>query len=465
MSANGGCGCSSTTTTTLAGCRVVQGTQQCAGSCDNGACLYVPSLSVVGGIGQCICQTTTTTLSTCHYDPERQTCVGACRLGACTYVPSIASAGNGICSCQTTTTSTSPTTTSLKMFVPVNLTLFTTTTTLIKVVATIPQAVLKDSDNDGVIDIKDNCPDKANGNLIGTCTQGTNKGATCMNDIMCGVAIPGPFGGGTPAGHCSMNQEDSDKDGAGDACDPCPYDATDTCTICSSGALPSSFDWRDVKGQNWQSDVKDQAACGACYSESPTGAAEAKYNLEQNKAGNNLDLSEQYFVAPCFASVGSCQGGNRNAVLDHMKNDGVVDNACFPFTSTACGTNHPGGGIDCLPACTAPNVCSNPKTCARCGDWASRRWEINSYAFVNKNDIKRSLVCNGPLSVCSSHWWHCIVLSGWDDGKGVWIIKNSWGTGWGDNGYGEIPYVGDGSKNDHSDFVNDVYYVQGVHKV
>ena len=35
---------------------------------------------------------------------------------------------------------------------------------------------------------------------------------------------------------------------------------------------------------------------------------------------------------------------------------------------------------------------------------------------------------------------HCILIVGYDDGKGVWIFRNSWGEGWGDHGYGYLPY-------------------------
>jgi len=45
------------------------------------------------------------------------------------------------------------------------------------------------------------------------------------------------------------------------------------------------------------------------------------------------------------------------------------------------------------------------------------------------------------------YWEHAIVLVGYDDSKGVWIIRNSWGVGWRDHGYCEIPYFG----HNHSD--------------
>ena len=90
-------------------------------------------------------------------------------------------------------------------------------------------------------------------------------------------------------------------------------------------------------------------------------------------------------------------------------------------------------------------------------------------------EIKRSLICYGPLSVGSANWEHAIVIVGYDDNallpghsRGCWIIRNSWGTGWGndldgddvidDPGYGFIPYRG----HSHSDIRDYVHYVIGV---
>jgi C1A family cysteine protease len=84
-------------------------------------------------------------------------------------------------------------------------------------------------------------------------------------------------------------------------------------------------------------------------------------------------------------------------------------------------------------------------------------------ASADINDVKRALLCHGPLTVTSFTWSHVIVLVGWDDFQtdnapgrtpGAWLIRNSWGSGgygggtdWkGDPilpGYGYIYYTGD----------------------
>ena len=71
-----------------------------------------------------------------------------------------------------------------------------------------PTAV-DDSDNDGITDDIDNCPLQANGPDDGTCTAGKLIGEPCVTNRDCGGC----------KSFCSMNQEDTDEDGIGDACD------------------------------------------------------------------------------------------------------------------------------------------------------------------------------------------------------------------------------------------------------
>jgi len=82
----------------------------------------------------------------------------------------------------------------------------------------IPSCVFAaDSDSDGLENPNDNCPRTANGPSLGTCTAGDTIGKTCT--------IPGNNASECGAGgFCSMNQEDTELDGVGDACDYCVGD-------------------------------------------------------------------------------------------------------------------------------------------------------------------------------------------------------------------------------------------------
>lgn len=336
---------------------------------------------------------------------------------------------------------------------------------------------LKDTDGDGIVDLVDNCPMVANpgqedGEKRMHCIQADINTKTC-------VPVPDPDGVGDACDNCptrfNPDQADTDNDGQGNACDcddgvnggfedevdcggVCPV----SCTPCYDAALPASFDYRNWKGKNWLTPVRDQAVCGSCYAHAPLGAMEAIYNLEHN-ALLNLNLAEQQYVSPCFASVGSCMGGSMTAVLDHLKVDGVVGETCFPYTSTNCVHYEPDPKPDDPNhqklTCNFAGHCSAPQNCALCTNNPAVR-TIDGYASAagTIDQLKRNLLCHGPLAVCSGTWWHCVVLTGWDDAQNAWIVKNSWGGGWQDGGYGLIGYQSDIGQ----EFLNSAYSVWGV---
>jgi hypothetical protein len=369
-----------------------------------------------------------------------------------------------------------------------------------------PNIVLADSDKDGLVDIKDNCPAVINPDQA-------DSDATKSN---CHV-LPESMGGGTKCDitptdgigdacdNCPLvpnaDQKDSDalttcsivaggspictthSDGFGDTCDNCPNawnpdqadadgngagDACqDPCTMSVSAV--KAFSWTTWRAMNWMTSVKDQAFCGACYAESPTGALEAKYNIEQGSQ-KNLDTAEQVFVSPCFSpDPGSCLGGSRGEVLNDLKDHGVPDDSVMPYQSTNCVHQVPNAGdptkshLECNAGITGH--CSIPNSCNMGALAPDHVWKITGFGSSSGSvsSVKKELLCKGPLSVCSGKWWHCVVLTGWDDnvGGGSWQIKNSWGTGWENAGYGWIAYTGD----DRSEIRNDAQYVTGVYRV
>ena len=341
--------------------------------------------------------------------------------------------------------------------------------------------VLADSDKDGIPNFKDNCPAVANADQ--------KDSDAIISD--CKV-LPANLGGGTKCNitptdgigdacdNCpyvaNADQKDSDGDGIGDVCDNCPYAANkdqadadkngvgdacqDPCSMSVNSV--SAFSWTNWRGMNWMTSVKDQGSCGSCYAESPTGTLEAKYNIEKGSQ-QNLDTSEQAFVSPCFSpDPGSCLGGNRGEVLNDLKDHGVPDESVLPYQSGACAHDDGTGHLACNAGIGAH--CSKPNSCNMGALAPDHVWKVTSFgsASGSVNTVKQQLLCKGPLSVCSGKWWHCVVLVGWDNNVngGSWLIKNSWGTGWENNGYGWIMFSGE----DRSEIRNDAQYVSGIYR-
>ncbi len=224
-------------------------------------------------------------------------------------------------------------------------------------------------------------------------------------------------------------------------------------------SLPKYYDWRNRLGKNFMTGIRDQGGCGSCWAFSALGTIEAALNRANNSAGNNFDLSEQFFVSDCL-SGSSCCGGQHYSVFAMTKSLGAPDEGCMNYVdgnySTGCSCNG-----TCSANCTynTGGSCSDRSCGDRCGDWWNRIVTLNAYGKVSKDTstIKQSIVNKGPVGAyinmsgdfstgvyrCGVDYPinHAVVLVGWDDFRKAWIVRNSWGSTWGPDGNGYF-YVG-----------------------
>jgi len=223
--------------------------------------------------------------------------------------------------------------------------------------------------------------------------------------------------------------------------EPANWQATapfDPCT--PKGDLPVTFDWRDSAGCT---PVKDQDGCGSCWAFGTVGPLECNIKI---KDGETVDLSEQWLVS-CNRDGWDCGGGwfahnYHQWKTDDCDSTGAVLEADFPYV-----------------AWDAPCNCPYPHP-YRIESWA---YIGDEYSIPSVASMKQAILDYGPISVavyantamqvytggifngCGSGTInHAVVLVGWDDNQGtngVWIMRNSWGQGWGeDGGYMRIPY-------------------------
>ena len=346
----------------------------------------------------------------------------------------------------------------------------------------------EDSDGDGIGDSCDNCPAKPNAGQADRDGDGIGNACDAWPDDP-----ENDRDDDTVSGHVdncprwpNVFQTDGDGDGVGDACD-CDdgaigafEDAVDcggpctSCTQCDLATLPASFDWRDLVIA-W--DVENQASCGSCWAFSAVGAIEGAAIFKHGHDSATFDLSEQNLVSGCgFDSC--CKGGWTHEALQFIRDGGIVDETCFNYGSQNClDANN-----DCLGACSCDgdSDCTSPCNCdSMCANAPQSQWSVGKFRKVSssRDEIKRELLCHGPLSVVSSNWQHAFVLVGFDDNSadcqneygrnGCWIFRNSWGPGGGyrgfqafhfTDGYGIIPYSG----HEYSDLADRVYKVGGL---
>jgi len=208
----------------------------------------------------------------------------------------------------------------------------------------------------------------------------------------------------------------------------------------AAGRLPVRFDWRDTDGGNYVTPVKDQSYCGSCWTFAGTAALESAVLIAAQQPGTPLDLAEQVLVS-CMG-VDGCSGGYNEDTQTFFSTTGLAKESCYPYLA-----------ID--------------GACTPCDTWQEdtfrvERWSWVTYyqSFRDINVIKYALYHYGPLPVSFyvyedfdyytsgvySHVWgenvggHAVLIVGWDDAAQALIVKNSWGTSWGEDGFFRIAY-------------------------
>ncbi len=216
-------------------------------------------------------------------------------------------------------------------------------------------------------------------------------------------------------------------------------------------SLPSSLDWRTA---GIVPAVRDQGNCGSCWAFGTVGIMESAIA----KAGGSLtDLSEQFLVS-CNKNYWNCEDGGWTASMYHYdvlgKNQttvGAVLETDKPYTAT---------NGSCTVAYAHPYKLSGWKFIV------NQEWEMPTV-----DQIKTAIATYGPVTAgvcaggafqsyrggifstdenCGGWTNHQIILVGWNDSDGgYWILRNSWGHWWGEDGYMRIAYntsrVGEGT--------------------
>ena len=195
-----------------------------------------------------------------------------------------------------------------------------------------------------------------------------------------------------------------------------------------------SFDYREY---NIISTPKDQLECGSCWAFAISSSAESIYALN---TGILVELSPQQ-VLDCTEKINNCKGGYFDSIMNMFKKSWLSEHKIYPYTA-------------------AKNPCKNLKKVVD-----KPKFIYNGYAYIKKNDdigLQQALLKYGPLPVsititpkfmfyekgifddieCENKAVnHAVVLVGYgisEGGTEYWVLKNSWGVDWGENGFFRI---------------------------
>jgi cathepsin L len=192
--------------------------------------------------------------------------------------------------------------------------------------------------------------------------------------------------------------------------------------------IPDSIDWRT---SSVVTGVKNQGSCGGCWAFSATGTIESQIAIQ---TGELKSLSEQQLLDCDTESDSGCNGGVVQYAIDYVTQNGLTLEDNYPFVGQQ-------------------GSCDGSKS-------ANKVIYTKGYVEINRNDesdLKQAVGNVGPVSVainaipiqsyqsgifdgtCSADLDHAVLAVGYgtDQSTGVnyWIIKNSWGGDWGEQGY------------------------------
>ena len=207
--------------------------------------------------------------------------------------------------------------------------------------------------------------------------------------------------------------------------------------------LPAYLDWRD---RGALTPVRSQGGCAAGWAFTAAAMLESAVLRD---TGRRVDLSEQYLLNCGGPDLSCAQGGwgaldlFQSAYLPPQTGAGAVLESVLPYRGKPA-------------ACT--RVYPHP--------YRIDRWGYVNPDGASEEQIKQALLQYGPLgtALCAGpefqHYRagvyradesaacvqsgartnHALLLTGWDDLRGCWLVKNSWGTGWGQGGFGCVQY-------------------------
>ncbi|KAK3681149.1 hypothetical protein B0T22DRAFT_524092 [Podospora appendiculata] len=227
------------------------------------------------------------------------------------------------------------------------------------------------------------------------------------------------------------------------------YPGTATSSIAADSPLPAAVDWRNRNNMNYITTAQNQGACQSCWAFAVTALVEAMVRIEHGIWSKRSEADVHDGVGAACESFGNAEDtlgfvAGQGAEFLNSGGDtphGIADWPCDPYEATLHGYTpcaDRSGRATHIPFYQALGVVEDQK-----------RW-LHEYGpliatFILYSDFQSWKSANA-IDVYSwdgeagSTGNHIALIVGYDDARQAWIIKNSWGPGWGQGGFVYFSY-------------------------
>mmetsp|Transcript_74549 Transcript_74549/g.198024 ORF Transcript_74549/g.198024 Transcript_74549/m.198024 type:complete len:451 (-) Transcript_74549:20-1372(-) len=208
------------------------------------------------------------------------------------------------------------------------------------------------------------------------------------------------------------------------------------------GTLPPAYDVRE----SWPTCISEPYNSGNCSSSYAIAAAQAlsaRFCIADESTYKNVKLSPQQILS-CDKKSRGCKGGGADAVFDYLESRGLYPEECVPFAG--------GQKTQCKTTCQESQKLKAISHCVLGGEKAIKREIINYGPVVAPLYLKDDFLvyesgvytplenARPQISPKGEAIVQAVTLLGWGRSEGTkyWIVGNSWGNKWGENGYARV---------------------------
>jgi len=216
--------------------------------------------------------------------------------------------------------------------------------------------------------------------------------------------------------------------------------------------LPANFSWNNVDGVNYLTNMRNQhlpSYCGSCWAHASTSALSDRIKIARNATWPDINISPQVVIS-CEQKDDGCHGGEPVNAFEWMHNNNVTDETCSIYRARGYDN-----GIQCSNITVCRN-CDPGEPCFVPDEYLVYR--VDEFAhFSGEQAMMQEIYQRGPIAcgiavtdemenytsgifedkTGDEEVTHEISIVGFgeEDGTPYWLIRNSWGTHWGMEGF------------------------------